>query len=116
MKAILRRSFLLLSLPCALWLTACEESGPRVYTARLFHPADAGAACLDAYTPIGLVEAGDLGASCDAVCLWQGDELYVSTVCPPLPATFEREDPVASSECQAALALLADEEAKSCGE
>jgi len=82
---------------------ACDPSGPRIYTARAYDPS---ARCLADYAPLGLVQAGDLGASCDPVCLQVGDALYVSTVCPPYPASassLAADDPT----CRAALAALA---------
>lgn len=90
----------------ALALAGCKETGPRVYTACLYHPNDQGG-CLDAYTPIGLVEAHALGASCDAVCLLEDKSLYVSTVCAPYPSTAELILPEESPDCATALALLA---------
>jgi len=81
---------------------ACEDFGPRVYTAQLFQ-ADPG--CLEAFAPIGLVQAKDLGAECEPVCLRLGDALYVSTVCAPYPAEASLEAADAE-ECAAALATL----------
>jgi hypothetical protein len=85
------------------WLGAsggsgCEEFGPHVYTAQRYRP-DLG--CLETYAPLGLVEAKDLGASCAPVCLSRDEELFVSTICPPYPATVEASD---SEACAAALA------------
>lgn len=87
---------------------ACDESQECVYTARLVHLDDSGA-CLDAYAPIGLVEAEELGSSCDPVCLSKDGALYVSTVCPPYPDTAQLVDPHASVDCEDALALLASD-------
>ncbi len=87
-------------------LAGCDESGPRVYTAQR-HAVEAG--CLEAYAPIGLVEAEALSALCAPVCLSLGEDLYVSTLCPPYPAeaSIEPED---SEGCTAALeAPLCDE-------
>ena len=86
-------------------LCACDESGPRVYTARLYRP-DLG--CLEEYAPLGLVEGGALSSQCEPVCLVLGDELYVSTVCPPYPAELSVEEPVAE-RCGAALTAVASE-------
>jgi hypothetical protein len=85
--------------------SACEEYGPRVYTAA---PYRAELGCLDPYAPIGLVQARDLGSQCDAICLREGDTLYVSTVCAPYPAeaTIEAAD---AGSCAAAVAALAAE-------
>lgn len=81
---------------------ACEDFGPRVYTARLFQ-ADPG--CLEAYAPIGLVQARDIGAQCEPVCLRLGAALYVSTLCAPYPAEVSLEG-ADTEECAAALAAL----------
>ena len=78
----------------------CDESGPRVFTAQHYR-ADLG--CLETYAPLGLVEAGPVGALCAPVCLVQDEELYVSTVCPPYPAEASPAEPE-SAGCAAALA------------
>jgi hypothetical protein len=91
-------------LVCAFLLTGCEETGPRVYTARLYHANDQGG-CVDTYTPIGLVEADEIRSSCDAVCLLQEGSVYVSTVCAPYPSTAEVVAVDDSADCAAALAL-----------
>jgi hypothetical protein len=79
---------------------ACDEFGPRVYTAQR-HAVDPG--CLEAYAPIGLVEAQAVSALCEPVCLSLGEDLYVSTLCPPYPAEASVE-PEDSEGCTAALA------------
>jgi hypothetical protein len=88
----------------AVWLfvlaPACDEFGPRVYTAQR-HAVDPG--CLEAYAPIGLVEARAVSALCEPVCLSLGEGLYVSTLCPPYPAEASVE-PEDSEGCTAALA------------
>jgi hypothetical protein len=88
-----------------LWALAlgegCEEYGPRVYTAAPYRVARG---CLDAYAPLGLVQARDLGAQCAAVCLREGGTLYVSSVCPPYPAEATLEAADAGNECGVALA------------
>lgn len=90
-------------LALALGIVACDASRPCVYTARLFH---AEPSCLDPYAPIGLVQADDLGATCDAVCLERSGDVYVSTVCAPYPSTTRVLEPTESPECEAALSLL----------
>jgi hypothetical protein len=103
-------------------LVGCDESGPRVYTARLYRTDLASGACLDAYAPLGLVETDELGSTCPAVCLFDRDALYVSRVCAPYPSTatlVPAEDPLGtgeggapsaaadlSAQCRAALALI----------
>jgi hypothetical protein len=91
-------------LGAAAWLfilaPGCDEFGPRVYTAQR-HAVDSG--CLEAYAPIGLVEAEAVSALCEPVCLSLGEDLYVSTLCPPYPAEASVE-PEDSEGCTAALA------------
>jgi len=82
---------------------ACDDSGPSVYTARAYQAADA---CLDAYTPIGLVDVGALSALCAPTCLMIADSLYVSTLCPPYPAEATAVSASAAPSCGDALALL----------
>ncbi len=99
----MRRLFCALSLGGL--LGGCDESGPRVYTAQRYRP-DLG--CLDAYAPLGLVEAEAQSSRCDPVCLTLGEALYVSTVCPPYPAEAGVEAPESDS-CGAALTAVASE-------
>jgi hypothetical protein len=80
---------------------ACEEAGPRVYTAQRY---DANAGCLEEYAPLGLVQATELGATCAPVCLRLQDELYTSSVCAPYPVEASVESGADSPGCQAALA------------
>lgn len=79
---------------------SCDEPGPRVYTAM---PFDSAAQCLGPYEPLGLVDAEELPANCQPVCLLREDTLYVSEVCPPYPAqaTLLAQD---APDCVAALA------------
>jgi hypothetical protein len=88
------------------FFAACDESGPRVYTAKAY---DRGAHCLSADAPIGLVESEDLKATCQPVCIELGGELYVSTVCPPYPADSVLVRAEDSTDCAAALTALAEE-------
>jgi hypothetical protein len=89
----------------------CEEYGPRIYTARLYR---VGARCLEPSTPIGVVQAGELHANCDdpPQCLALDGELYVSSVCPPLPA---RASAMRSDLPACVLALTAFEAKATCG-
>jgi hypothetical protein len=82
-------------------LPGCDESGPRIFTAQPYRPL---LGCLDTYAPLSLVEARDVHASCDPVCLRLGVSLYVSTVCAPYPGETTR---VASDDEECAAALLA---------
>ena len=89
-----------LSLAAAL-LCACSDSGPRIYTARLYRRAG----CLEPYAALGLVEASELAALCEPTCLRRDGGLYVSSVCAPYPARSSVEPPT-SAECAAALAAF----------
>jgi hypothetical protein len=85
-------------------LGACSESGPRIYTARLYRRAG----CLEPYAALGLVRGRALGALCEPTCLRVDGELYVSSVCAPYP-TRSSVEPPASTECAAALAAFAQD-------
>lgn len=89
----------------ALCGAACEEYGPRVYTARLYR---VGARCLEPYTPIGVVQAGELDVDCEQ-CLLLDGALYVSRVCPPLPARADAVTPDDAPACALALAAFTAE-------
>jgi hypothetical protein len=97
-----------LILVCAGALGGCDESGPRVFTAQRYRP---DLACLEIYAPLGLVEAEDVGALCEPVCLAQDEELFVSTVCPPYPAAASVE-PSDNEACAAALAAPSCDDAE----
>lgn len=86
----------------ALGAWACDGWGPRIYTAQAYDP---DASCLAGYAPLGLVEADELGASCDPVCLRLDETLYISTVCPPYPSDALVEDARTSPDCALALGL-----------
>lgn len=94
------------SLLLALTVTACNELGPRVYTAQAYDPE---ALCLMPYAPLALVEAEKLRATCAVQCLRYRDALYLSTVCAPYPADAVIELPEHSPECALALQSLQSE-------
>jgi hypothetical protein len=98
----IRKSILLMLSACALAL-ACDQEGPRVYTAR---PVDTEAHCLEPYAPLGLVNAEELPATCGPVCLTLSGALYVSAVCPPYPNEATVVSPQGSKDCADALALI----------
>lgn len=85
----------------------CSEYGARIYSA---HPYRAGGACLEPSLAIGVVQAGQLAATCAGRCLLLDETLYVSSVCPPVPVRASPVSPDESPACAEALALL---EAKS---
>lgn len=87
----------------ALAAAGCSEYGARIYSA---HPYRAGRSCLERSVAIGVVQAGQLPATCPGQCLLLDETLYVSNVCPPNPARAELVDPANSSACAEALGLL----------
>ncbi|MEO6602410.1 MAG: hypothetical protein ABIQ16_21190 [Polyangiaceae bacterium] len=97
-----RKSVFLVLSACALAL-GCDQEGPRVYTAM---PVNTDAHCLEPYTPLGLVTAEELPATCGPVCITRDDTLYVSEVCPPYPDDTTVVSPHDSSDCAAALTLI----------
>jgi hypothetical protein len=97
-----------LALCCGGWLVAsalqaCGEYGARIYSA---HPYRAGRPCLEPSLAIGVVQAGELAATCPGRCLLLDETLYVSSVCPPAPVRARSVEADASPACADALALL----------
>jgi hypothetical protein len=84
-------------------LTACDNNETRIYTARAYQ-VDPG--CLESYVPLAVVYADKLRATCEPACFYFGDQLYVSTVCPPYPEAAEVSEPDTDADCAAALAAL----------
>jgi len=64
-------------------IAACEGAESYVYTAQRYDPAGA---CLEPYAPVEVVEGPGVAATCPETCLTVGTEVYVTTMCPPLPA------------------------------
>ncbi len=85
---------------------ACITTETYVYSARKYDPANA---CLQAYQSIETVSGKGARSLCAPTCLSVNGELYVSTMCPPLPA-IATEVAADASDCKAALG------AKSCDE
>lgn len=88
-------------------VVACSDAKVYVYTAQKWNPA---ASCLEEYVPIETVDGDGADSTCPAACLSVGDDLYVSTLCPPLPANatpVPATDPV----CKEALAAEAQKRA-----
>lgn len=79
---------------------ACLTTESYVYSAQKYDPA---ADCLATYGAIEVVNGSGAGTTCPAACLSVGEDLYVSTVCPPLPtiATAVAAD---AADCIKALA------------
>jgi hypothetical protein len=94
---------LLLPILLMLGAAACEEYGPRVYTAQ---PYQVGDTCLQPSVPIGVVKAAELRANCEPVCLLLDGALYVSRVCPPLPERALETAADAGTDCANAVSLL----------
>jgi hypothetical protein len=82
---------------------ACIATDSYVYSAQRYDPT---ADCVTASKSIEVVNGPGASAVCPATCLMVGDNLYVSTLCPPLPtiATAVDED---AGACIAALAAVA---------
>jgi len=99
MKPPFARTLLLLAAGSAL-AAACIEVDSYVYSAQKY---DAANACVGDYHAIEIIDGKGAKSTCPNACFEVNGELYVSTVCPPLPAIATA---VASStpDCKAALA------------
>lgn len=83
-----------LTLLAAAVVVACSGQGSHVVQGRRYAEARD---CMEAVTAIDVVEGADTGQSCAPTCLSGtsplvaegGVAVYVSTQCPPLPATFD---------------------------
>jgi hypothetical protein len=91
---------------------ACDDGYHYVYTAQRWNDASG---CLEDYTPIEVVPGDGVSSNCPALCLTVGEDLYVSTVCPPLPSNATAADPQ-TSPCKEALAAAAKEISCSAGD
>ena len=96
-----RLSAFLVVIGCAT-AAGCDQEGPRVFTAM---PVDTEGHCLGPYAPIGVIDAQDLPATCEATCLTLNDTLYVSEVCAPYPTDVTVVSAVDSPVCAEALTL-----------
>ena len=61
---------------------SCIATDSYVYTAQKYDPAND---CVTAYKAIEVVNGSGASATCAPACLTVGEDLYVSTLCPPLP-------------------------------
>jgi hypothetical protein len=61
---------------------SCISADSYVYTAQKYDEADD---CVNAYTSIEVVKGSGASANCAPSCLMVGGDLYVSTLCPPIP-------------------------------
>lgn len=82
---------------------ACEESNQHVYTGQRWNDA---LQCLDDYAPIEMVPGADVSSTCPATCFAVDEELYVTTLCGPLPGNATAV-PLGTSPCKEALAAMA---------
>ena len=84
-------------------LASCISTDSYVYTAQKYDPT---ADCVSAYQAVEVVHGSGASATCPAACLMVGGDLYVSTLCPPLPAIASAVDSDAGA-CVAALKAAA---------
>ena len=82
LRGHLRKTSIILVLALAA-IAACEGADSYVYTARRYDPAGS---CLEAYAPVAVVDGPGVAATCPETCLTVGPEVFVTTMCPPLPA------------------------------
>lgn len=82
---------------------ACIATDSYVYTAQLYDPTND---CVNAYKAVEVVKGSGASANCPPTCLMVGADLYVSTLCPPLPDIATAVDSDAGT-CVAALAAAA---------
>ncbi len=79
-------------------LASCLRTESYVYFAQRYEPTND---CLEKYSPVEVVNGAGAG-SCAAMCMTVGADLFVSKVCPPLPA-IATEVPADAGDCIAAL-------------
>lgn len=85
---------------------ACVDTESYVYSAQKYDSAND---CVQAYQSIEVIDGKGAKSTCPKTCLDVNGELFVSTMCPPLPA-IATAVPLDASACKAAL------EAASCDE
>jgi hypothetical protein len=81
-------------------VTSCLTTQSYVYFAQRYDPTGD---CVEAYEAIEVVNGSGASSTCPAACLTVGADLYVSTVCPPLPA-IATEVEADAGDCILALA------------
>ncbi len=87
---------------------ACGGAESYVYTARRYDPAGA---CLEPYAPVEVVDGTGAAATCPETCLTVGSDVFVTTMCPPIPAIATELEANAD-----ACALARAASASSCGQ
>lgn len=91
-----------LSTAATLAISACEEHTVYIYTAAKY---DEEADCVEPYSSIEQVPGEGASAKCSPRCMMVEGDLYVSTVCPPLPDGVD-EVPADAGTCIAAVRAL----------
>jgi len=90
---------------------SCNDAKTHVFSARAYEQAND---CLDDYAAIEVVQ-GEVGsARCAPACLVGAGTYYVSTMCPPFPASLTAHDPDAAPDPVCIAALAANAAGKSC--
>ncbi len=84
---------------------SCEDVRSYVYSARKY---DATNACLNDYAAVEVVSGSGAEAYCPPTCFSVAGTIYVSTMCPPLPAAATAL-PADASPCSDALDAGAQE-------
>jgi len=84
-------------------LAACEDNQKYVYSARQYDPINM---CVGEYVPVEQVTGSGAGSKCAPSCSMVGSDLYVSTMCPPLPGNATAVDDT-DPACMAAMAAFA---------
>lgn len=79
---------------------ACEEAQVYVYSAQRYNEDED---CVGRYEAIETVPGPDVYSKCAKRCLTVKEAVFVSTVCPPLPA-IANDLPPTDPTCQKALA------------
>jgi hypothetical protein len=87
----------------ALGGASCIATDSYVYSAQKYDPT---ADCVTGSKGIEVLHGSGASANCPATCLTVGEDLYVSTLCPPLPTIATAVDADAGT-CIAALAAAA---------
>jgi hypothetical protein len=64
-------------------VTSCLRTESYVYFAQKYDPTND---CLGSYAAVEVVTGSGASSTCPATCMTVGADLFVSTVCPPLPA------------------------------
>ncbi|MBS2018478.1 MAG: hypothetical protein JST00_36775 [Deltaproteobacteria bacterium] len=97
-EALAVRSLFALAAAAALG-AACVTTETYVYTAQKY---DAANACVEDYRAIEVIDGKGAKSTCPASCLLVNGELFVSTMCPPLPAVAAAVA-LDAADCKAAI-------------